>query len=354
MQQAEWKPDFLGEGFSYLTIPLTDNEDGPGDTTLIRYQPSTSDHTNKQFKNQSSLSDPQFAMLYVHGWNDYFYHTHVAKAVHQAKGSFYAIDLRAYGRSLRDWQTPGWTSDIRSYDEDINRALHIIRKTHPNLPIVIAGHSTGGLITSFWAHRHPKAIDALVINSPWLDTQISPIIKAASTPLLASISTTYDPRQIIPTPDSGFYQRAITGYRDTDEKIPAGEEDDIFWAPQGWNPNPAWRNNATHPTRAGWLWAIIEAQKVLAENANIQCPILVIHSARSYDQTEWSDQCRYTDTVLDVTQIRDRGYQLGPHVTLVAVENALHDVFISKQIVRNNALTEIKRWLITYATKPQA
>ena len=46
-------------------------------------------------------------MLYLHGWNDYFFQTHVADYLTDLGYDFYAVELRRYGRSLRPRATPG-------------------------------------------------------------------------------------------------------------------------------------------------------------------------------------------------------------------------------------------------------
>lgn len=344
---CDWHEDILGAGFTSLTLPLTDNDDGPGVATLVRYLPQT-DPDFPGFYHESNKENPRFVFLYVHGWNDYFYQAHLAKEIARCGGAFYALDLRAYGRSLREWQTPGWSDDLRSYDEDFNRAFKVVRKLHKNLPIVLGGHSTGGIICSFWVKRHPNVVAGMLINSPWIDIPASSLVRLTSTPLVASISTTYDPRQVIPVSDTGFYQRVLTGYRDPEESVPKGEEDDIFWQEGGWNPHPVWRNSKTHPVRAGWLWAVLEAQGIVQAGLEISAPVLVLHSAISYDGTQWSDLCRNADTVLDVEQIRQSALKIGDKVTVVRLHGAIHDVFLSRKKVRNTALYEVRRWIDCY------
>ena len=40
-----------------------------------------------------------------------------------AGARFFALDLRKYGRSLRAGQTPGYVTDLATYDADIEAAL---------------------------------------------------------------------------------------------------------------------------------------------------------------------------------------------------------------------------------------
>jgi len=52
------------------------------------------------------------AVLYLHGWNDYFFQTHLADYVAELGFDFYALDLRRYGRSLRNGHLRGFITDL--------------------------------------------------------------------------------------------------------------------------------------------------------------------------------------------------------------------------------------------------
>ena len=47
--------------------------------------------------------------------------------------------------------------------------------------LIINAHSTGGLISALWAHkvRDQGLVDAMVLNSPWLDLQGSWLLRTA-------------------------------------------------------------------------------------------------------------------------------------------------------------------------------
>ncbi|MBK8462278.1 MAG: hypothetical protein IPL36_04350 [Nigerium sp.] len=92
-----WLPDEHVAGFETLTLPLAvdalpEEGDVPLVGTLVRRQ-------------DRSLRAHARAIVHVHGWNDYFFHGHVAD-FYEAQGvAFYALDLRRYGRS---WATRRW------------------------------------------------------------------------------------------------------------------------------------------------------------------------------------------------------------------------------------------------------
>ena len=59
----------------------------------------------------------------------------------------------------------------------------------------------------------------------------------------------------------------------------------------------------------------------------------------------WSEEATQTDIVLDVKQIAKWSHQLGPNVTVIRVNDAMHDVYCSRKDVRDEAFAQTKRWL---------
>jgi alpha-beta hydrolase superfamily lysophospholipase len=87
---------------------------------------------------------------------------------------FYAIDLRKYGRIRRPEKTPGFVTDLATYDEDLAAALAAMRHGPGNdstRRLLLMGHSTGGLTLSLWVARNPGRAVGLILNSPWLEFQ---------------------------------------------------------------------------------------------------------------------------------------------------------------------------------------
>ncbi len=148
-------PADILEGFESITIPLLPDEEGPVVATLVRRpcpRPSTT------------------AVLYIHGFVDYFFQTEMAEQYLDNGFNFYALDLRKYGRSLLPHQRPNYMTDIETYFEEISAAIDIIRRDDGNETLLINGHSTGGLIAALYAHRMRREhrIDALFLTVRFL------------------------------------------------------------------------------------------------------------------------------------------------------------------------------------------
>ena len=145
-----YKPDVLGNGFEQHTFVMPDDYHGPVVSTLVRKLAPDTTHR---------------AILYVHGYNDYFFQEEMAQKFIDWGYNFYAIDLRKYGRSLLPHQWEYEVRDMSEYYADIDSAISVIR-SEGNSRIVLMGHSTGGLTTSLYcdARRDNLPVDALILN----------------------------------------------------------------------------------------------------------------------------------------------------------------------------------------------
>ena len=189
-----WVTDVLGDDYRALTLPLADDDEGEVVATLVRHDPGL-----------AGLR-PARAVLYVHGWSDYFFQTGLAEFWTAQGIAFYALDLRKYGRSLRDHQTPGYVETLVTYDEEIDAALATIHaELGPHCAVLLTAHSTGGLVTALWADRHPGRVTGLALNSPWLELQGSSIARTVSTPAVAQIAR-FHPRTL-PGGDAAAFVR---------------------------------------------------------------------------------------------------------------------------------------------------
>ena len=164
------------------------------------------------------------------------------------------------------------------------------------------------------------------------------------------MATRLSPKAALPLPDNGYYQRILEAWRpEGTGVIPGAPEgsDDPFWT-TGWEPDPLLRTFPSPPTRVGWLSAILTGHAVVAQGLSIECPILVVTSTRSHFQSQWTEDFRSADNVLDVQQIWKRVPEIGRHVTLIKVEGAIHDVTFSRREVREEAFGHIARFLNAY------
>ncbi len=314
-QQDVYREDVLGAGYEVRTLALRPDDEGDVVATLVR---STLPGGSRK------------AVLYVHGFVDYFFQTHLADAWHAAGFDFYALDLRKYGRSLRDHQTPNYITSLEDYDEELDEAARIVREEGHEV-LVVMGHSTGGLITSLWAHRRRGRgiVDALVLNSPWFDLNASLLQRTLGTAAVHRIGTVR-PRAVVGKLASfyGHYLHRGSG----------GEWDyDLTWKPHG-----------GFPVVAAWLAGIRRGHAELNRGLAIDCPVLVACSDATSNPAKDPARVSSTDVVLDVEHIAGRAPKLGGLVTLVRIAGGIHDLTLSPEPARSTFFTELARWQEAY------
>lgn len=318
-----WAPDFLGRGHEARTMPLADDFEGEVVATLIRYRPDVDPEPPAP---PADLPTPRYAVLYLHGWSDYLFNPEIGPFWAGEGGAFYAMDLRKYGRSLRTYQSKGYVDDLAVYDEDIEAALGLIAADHPDLPVVLMAHSTGGLTGALWANRNPGRLAALVLNAPWLETQGSTVVRNISMPLVQELGRHFPLREM-PNPDLGFYNRTVSNKAE-------GE----------WEVIEAWHPPHSFTGRYGWLAAVLRGHTEVSEGLEIAEPVLVLRSARSLIVPTWEEAMRTSDVVIEVDVIAQRALGIGHTVTIATIDDALHDVLLSPPEIRAEAYRRISQW----------
>jgi alpha-beta hydrolase superfamily lysophospholipase len=309
--------DLLGAPYERHTINLGTDDEGPVTATLVRRRADQSDGR---------------AVLYVHGFSDYYFQTHLAD-FYTARGiDFYALDLRKYGRSLLPHQTPNFCRSLSEYYQELDEAARIIREEDGHDRLLISGHSTGCLITALWAHdrRDTGTVDAMFFNSPFFDMNVPWHVKAAMGPVAMRRGRT-QPYYTMPAGLNEVYGSSV--HRDR-----YGE----------WDYNLEWKPLPGFPVRAGWLRAILLGQKRLHAGLDIPAPVIVASSTASYKRARWGDEARAADSVLDVDHMAKWMPALGRRTTLVRIEGGLHDLALSAEPARKQLFDELGRWMDAY------
>lgn len=311
---SSWSPDVLGDGFEALSLTV------PGDdrpVTLVRHVASAGAGT-------AGTDATKPAVLYVHGFADYFFQTHVAEHLAHAGYPFYAVDLRGYGRSVRDGEDRSIVPLVHEHAGDLDAATRAVR-AEGHERIVVLGHSTGGLIAPLWASRRPGAVVGLVLNSPWFDLNSGWFDRVITTQLLRGIGVVAPQAQI---------SALGAGYATDMHRDHAGE----------WDFDLRWKPDAEFPVRAGWLNSVRRAHARLARGLSLDVPVLVTTSdTTSPGRTRVENTT--TDSVLDVRHMWDRAPRLGGDVTVEIIPGGAHDLALSPAPARERYLKTVTDWL---------
>ena len=265
-------------------------------------------------------------MLYLHGFIDYFFQSHLADAFNGAGCNFYALDLRKYGRSLGQASHPNFCKDFEEYFPEITSAIDIIT-TVEHHDAVIAERPF---------HRRARC-------RALREDRRSP--RSGDPP---------DPQQPL--------SRGATGTRCC--RISVRSSGGLF--PSGASRNPSIRGTRrafTPTSRAsgastrtgnrstgfdafyGWLRAVVRVQDRIKKGLGLEQPVLVMHSDRSEKGKTWSDTFHRADLVLDVTDIKRLSPHLGTRTELQEIAGGKHDLVLSCEDARAECLRVMLEWI---------
>jgi alpha-beta hydrolase superfamily lysophospholipase len=285
-----WRPDPFFAGFEARELAFAPDYDGPVIATLVRLP---------------TANAPRGAVLYIHGFSDYFFQRHMAERFAAEGYAFYALELRKYGRSLRAHQHPNFCKSLSEYYPELTAALEII-----GAPVLLAGHSMGGLVCSLYAHEGARRsqVQALWLNSPFLDWNLPEWRKLHVH--LAAAAGRYCPFLNDPKAFRPDYTRALLTEWEFDTRL---------------------KPEYGFPLYYGWLGAISDAFEKLHRGLAIECPVLSMHSDEA-------------DVVLDWRQIARWSRGLGANVTVLAFPGGWHDLVLSPGRIREAVFTELFAW----------
>ena len=293
-----------------LSIPLNDDYEGSVSAKVDFYE----------------VQDAKTAVVYVHGYMDYFFQRHLADFFIDKNISFYAVELRKYGSSIKKHQHENFCKDVREYYEELTFVLKKAKeKGHEN--IILHGHSTGGLIaTHYLIHAQERAlVSAAILNSPFFAFNASNIAKRL-------LSVVVPIGKLFPFVK---FTRLPALYTESLHKDYKGR----------WDFNLNYKPIPSFVSYFGWMRAILHAQNEIYSKRVEDLPSLILHSERSYFKNSWSEEMQQADAVLNVKDIVHYGEMIYQNVTIVSVKNALHDIVLSSDDVIERYFSEISSWL---------
>jgi alpha-beta hydrolase superfamily lysophospholipase len=110
--------------------------------------------------------EPTWLAVLVHGYGEHLgRYQEVAEDLVRAGAVVYGADHRGHGGSSGERVL---IDDYAGVVEDVHRVITQARTAYRTLPLVLIGHSMGGLIASRYAQTHPEQLSALVLSGPVL------------------------------------------------------------------------------------------------------------------------------------------------------------------------------------------
>jgi alpha-beta hydrolase superfamily lysophospholipase len=228
--------------------------------------------------------------------------------------AFYALDLRKYGRSLRPHQHPNFCKHIDEYYADLDAAIAAI-----GAPVLLAGHSTGGLVCSLYAHEGTRRGDvrALWLNSaffqwrapsarlPWLH------VAAAMGRFMPFLTA---PERLPPT-----YNNMLLEHWDFDTRLKPVQGFPLYY---------------------GWIGAISDAHAKVHRGLGLEIPVLSMHGDEADIVLNWKHIARWSRT-------------LGSRVAVLAFPGGWHDLVLSPAPVREEVFSQLFAWAARAVMSPE-
>ena len=285
-----WQPDRLLPGFETLELAFPGDYDGEVVATLVRLPGGDA---------------PRGPVLYVHGYTDYFFQRHMAERFAAEGYAFHALDLRKHGRSLRPRQHANFCKSASEYYADLDKAIAVI-----GAPVLLAGHSTGGLVCSMYAHEGQRRdqVSALWLNSPFFDWN-APDWKRPQIHLAAAMGR-------------------FAPFTKSPEALPRGYTDRLL---RDWEFDTKLKPLEGFPIYFGWIAAMSDAHAKVHRGLSIACPVLAMHSDEADVVLNWKHIARYSRT-------------LGPEVTVLAFPGGVHDLVLSAPALREEVFRQLFAW----------
>ena len=288
---AIWRPDALLPGFEALELAQPDDYEGAVCATLVRLPGGAA---------------PRGPVLYVHGFNDYFFQRHMAERFAAEGYAFHALDLRKCGRSWRPHQHMDFCADLGEYYADIDATLREI-----GAPVLLAGHSAGGLLCTLYATEGARRgqVQGLWLNSPFFDWGMPNAWWRFKLRLAAALGRHF--------PYVATRRPVLTGYT----RAMHAE----------WNFDTRLKQLDGLPVYYGWIRAICRGQDRVKRGVDIACPVLAMHSDEADVVLDWREIARWSRT-------------LGPRATVLQFPGAVHDLVLSPPAVREAVFEALFAW----------
>lgn len=312
-----WHPDIL-PGYEARFVNQGEQFDGPCRSTIVRLRADRKSHRG---------------LLYIHGFNDYFFQAEMGQRFVDSGYHFYAVDLRRYGRSREPWQYPFNIRDLRKYYDDIDSAVCQMRRDGIT-DITLCGHSTGGLtVTAYAVDKSDRIpVDRVITDSPFYAWNFNSTYRHLLIPTIRNLSTLIKNVKVPQGHCDGYAYSLLKEYD--------GE----------WTYDTDWKMIYSPPVTFSWIGQIQSTQNKVKKHADrLRVPLLVMHSSRKVDGCNFTPDFRYGDAVLDPAMIRQVAEKIrkdspGP-VEICTVDSGLHDLILSHLPYRDRAYDAMFRFI---------
>ncbi len=128
--------------------------------------------SNEIFYQRWTVPSPRGILVIAHGIGEHSgRYENIINKLDREKISVYALDHRGHGRS------GGKRGHVGSFMEliyDLKVFMQLIQEENGSVPVILLGHSMGGVVACKYALHYPEDLSALVLSSPGLKVAMKP------------------------------------------------------------------------------------------------------------------------------------------------------------------------------------
>lgn len=193
--------------------------------------------------------EPRGVLVIHHGLADHSdRYAPLAERLASAGYAVYAFDMRGHGRSAGPRVVIDRIDDLL---DDLDAFLALVREREPNRPIVIWGHSLGGLAVALYAIERQPAVAGVILAAPGIAFD-APALQAAAVRFVAPLAPN---AKLLATPHDKFSSVPAT--------VAEMDRDPLIHQPSG-------------PARTARA-AVAGVARVWAHPERLVVPLLVVH-----------------------------------------------------------------------------
>ncbi len=247
------------------------------------------------------------AIILVHGVGEHSgRYENLLKSLADKKISVFAIDHRGHGKS--DGKK-GHIDSFMDYVYDLKLFLEFIKEENKGLPVILFGHSMGGVVATKYAMTYPDDLSMLVISSPGYKPAFEvPAWKLAVSSFFSSRISTLTFPSGLNVADLSHDQDTVTAYQN----------------------DPLVHNKVT----ARWAVEFMRAgQECLSNAGSIKKPLLVFHGKE--------------DKICDVHAAEQFYKDASSYVKkLFIFEGLAHETMNETPAERAKVLNDVTGWIL--------
>jgi len=111
-----------------------------------------------------TVEQPRYVAVLCHGYGEHIgRYDWVARTLNEHGASVYGVDHVGHGRSEGERVVIGDFDDVVA---DFHQLVRTAEEENPGLPVVLVGHSMGGLIAARYLQLHGEELTAAVLSGP--------------------------------------------------------------------------------------------------------------------------------------------------------------------------------------------